>query len=521
VKTTTNSLVAKAKGFAVPAGAAATLLLTASFLLGRGTAQTAASDPPPLNTSTLSPLISVDNAVEAIAARITPAVVTVYVTAKASPDQGEQQNGGGFGGIPPQDLPPGFRFFFGPGNGQGQQQQPQYEHAVGSGVIISPDGYIITNHHVVDGATQIKVTLDDRRIFPARVVGIDKLNDLAIIKINATDLPTATWGDSTRLKPGETVLAFGNPFGSFEFSVTRGIVSAVNRANPYETNRRTPGDFIQTDAAINPGNSGGPLVDSYGRVVGIDTFIISDSGSFAGAGFAIPSQIAEASANQIIKTGTVRHGYLGISIEDVTPENASFFDVPNASGAIVGEVTPGSPADQGGMKRGDVVREINGRTIDNASALQVTVSEMAPGTPIHLDVLRDGKPVTLNVTVGEFHANGEQAENGESGQSQHARLGMSVQNLTPDLRQQLNVPTNIQGVAIQSVRSGSGADAAGLAPGNVIMQVNRHPVTSAEEFVNQIHAIPAGKNILLLVWSQGGTGYVVVQPNENGSNNSQ
>ena len=192
--------------------------------------------------------------------------------------------------------------------------------------------------------------MHDRRVFPAKLVGVDKLNDLAVIKIDATNLPSIAWGDSTKLHPGQTVLAFGSPFGYFQFSVTRGIVSALDRPNPYSDDPRKPGDFIQTDAAINPGNSGGPLVNAHGELIGINTFIISDNGSFAGAGFAIPSQIAEASADSIIKTGTVHHGYLGISMNDVTPDNASFFDLPDATGAIISQVTPDSPASHAGLK---------------------------------------------------------------------------------------------------------------------------------------------------------------------------
>ena len=228
--------------------------------------------------------------------------------------------------------------------------QPQVEHGVGSGVIISPDGYIVTNDHVVDGATEMRVTLDDRRVYTAKLVGVDKLNDVAVIKIDANNLPSVPWGDSTTLRPGQTVLAFGNPFGNFPFTVTRGIVSGLNRPNPYRDDPRKPGAFIQTDAAINPGNSGGPLVDAHGEVVGINTFIISGSGSFAGAGFAIPSQIVRASAESIIKNGTVHHGYLGIGMNDVTPDNAGFFNLPDATGAIVSEVTPDSPAGRAGLE---------------------------------------------------------------------------------------------------------------------------------------------------------------------------
>jgi serine protease Do len=215
----------------------------------------------------------------------------------------------------------------------------------------------VTNDHVVDGATNIKVTLNDRRILNGKVVGVDKLNDIAVIKVNATNLPSIAWGDSTKLQPGQTVLAFGSPFGYFQFSVTRGIVSAVNRPNPYSDDPRKPGNFIQTDAAINPGNSGGALVNAHGELIGINTFIITNNGAFAGAGFAIPSQIVRASAEQLIKSGKVEHGYLGIGMNDVTPENAHFFNLEDASGAIVSQVTPDSPASRGGLQQGDVITQ--------------------------------------------------------------------------------------------------------------------------------------------------------------------
>jgi serine protease Do len=515
---TTNSLVARMKKLAVPAGILATLLFSLAFFFDHSRADAAASGP--LDDSSVNSLVALDNAVEAVAARVTPAVVNVAVTSRVTPDAQSTGEGQGFGGINPQDLPPGFRqFFFGPnGRGMNMNPQPQIEHGVGSGVIISPDGYIVTNDHVVDGATQMRVTLDDRRVFNARLVGIDKLNDVAVIKIDARDLPSVPWGDSAKLRPGETVLAFGNPFGNFPFTVTRGIVSGLNRPNPYSDDPRKPGAFIQTDAAINPGNSGGPLVDAHGEVVGINTFIISGSGSFAGAGFAIPSQIARASAESIIKSGTVHHGYLGISMNDVTPDNAGFFNLPDATGAIVSQVTPDSPASRAGLQSGDVLRELNGKKIANGSALQVAVSETAPGTAIELGILRDGKPETIHVTVGEFHNDKtEEAEN--SGPGEHrGRLGLSVANLSPDLRQQLNVPDRVHGVAIQNVRAGSPADDAGLAPGDVILEVNRHPVEDAENFMNEVHSLPAGKDILLLVWSNGGASYRVVHPDQNSQN---
>jgi serine protease Do len=506
----TKSLVARARRILIPAGCASALVLTAALALNHSMAHAAIGEAAPLNESAVSPLVALDNAVEAVAARVTPAVVNVAVTARVTGDSDE--DGGNtqqFGGIPPQDLPPGLQQFFGQGGRMGKPQ-PQIEHGIGSGVIVSPDGYIVTNNHVVDGATQIRVTLNDRRVFPAKVIGVDKLNDLAVIKIDAHNLTSIAWGDSTNVKPGETVLAFGNPFGNFPFTVTRGIVSGINRPNPYNNDARKPGAFIQTDAAINPGNSGGPLVNAYGELIGIDTFIISDSGSFAGAGFAIPSQIVKATAESIIKNGTVHHGYLGISMNDVTPENSGFFNLPDASGAIVSQVSPDSPASHAGVERGDVLRQLNGQNIANSSALQVAVSEMAPGASIELGILRNGKPMTLKVTVGEYHKDGaEEAGNNGPGDGK-GKLGIGVDNLNADLRQQFNVPEQVKGAVIESVRPGSPADDAGLAPGDVILEVNRKPVQDADGCVNAIHAAPDGKDILLLVWANGGTSYRVL-----------
>ncbi len=525
MSTSTNSLVAKTKRLAVPAGAVAVLLLAFAFLLGHNPAQAAtnvaaANAATPLDDNSVSSLVALDNAVEAVAARVTPAVVNVAVTAKASSVQVDNDEDGQGPGSPEDALPPEFKRFFGNGRGQFRIQPPgnQFERGIGSGIIISPDGYIVTNNHVAGDATQIKVTLNDRRVFTAKLVGVDKLNDLAVIKIDAKNLTSVAWGDSTRLRPGQTVLAFGSPFGYFQFSVTRGIVSAVNRPNPYSDDPRKPGAYIQTDAAINQGNSGGPLVNAHGELVGINTFIITNNGSFAGAGFAIPSQIVKASAEAIMKDGTVHHGYLGISMNDVTPENSSFFSLPDATGAIVSQVTPDSPASRAGLKSGDVLRELNGSKIINGSALQVAVSQIAPGNSIALGILRDGKPETINVKVGEFKAETEVAENAASGKHERGRLGVAVNDLTSDMRSQLNIPSSVNGAAVQSVRPASPADDAGLAPGDVILEVNRHPVESAEKFASAVHSAPDGKDILLLVWSRGGTTYRVVHPDQSKEN---
>ena len=501
----TKELVAKARMLAAPAAVAAAFILGAAFFAGHSSVRAAS----PMDDESVSALTALDRAMEAVASRVTPAVVNVAVTAKSS---NELSAGGG----QMQDLPPGFRQFFGPM--LPQQNQPQIEHGVGSGIIISSDGYIVTNNHVVDGATDIKVTLNDRRILNAKVIGTDKLTDLAVIKVNASDLPTIVWGDSTKLQPGQTVLAFGSPFGYFQFSVTRGIVSAVNRRNPYSDDARKPGNYIQTDAAINPGNSGGPLVDARGELVGINTFIISNGGSFAGAGFAIPSQIVRATTDQLIKHGKVEHGYLGISINDVTPANAHFFSMQDASGAIVAQVTPDSPASRGGLRTGDVITEINGQKVRNGSDLQVEVSEMTPGTKASLGIVRDGKPVKLDLTVGQFQGKNEEASNESDDSSNSGRLGLAVADLTPEARQQANVPDHVHGVVVQNVRPASPAEEAGIQPGDVIVELNRKPLESASQFANEVHQNRDGKDLLLLVWSKGNASYRTVHPEQGNQN---
>jgi serine protease Do len=520
----TNELVGKRRlGFS--AGALLTVALAVSVFCHESSGK-AATVPSPLDDNSVAALTALDNAVESVATRVSPAVVNVAVTSKGSEEEQSSAQMDGQG----QGLPPGFAQFFGPNGpfggqgtpGQGrrgrQQQEQPLEHGIGSGIIISPDGYIVTNNHVVDGAMQIKVTLNDRRVMDAKLIGTDKLTDLAVIKIDGHNLPSLAWGDSTKLRPGQTVLAFGSPFGYFQDSVTRGIVSAVNRQNPYSDDARKPGGFIQTDAAINPGNSGGALVDAHGELVGINTFIISNSGSFAGAGFAIPAQIAKATANQLIAHGSVHHGYLGISMNDVTPENAQFFNLKDATGAIVAQVSPDSPASRAGLKSGDVIDQLNGHKILDGSALQVAVSQDQPGETIQLGILRNGQQQTVSVKVGEYQKPGMQTAENTSGDGSGntGKLGLAVDDLNSDARQQLNVPAEMHGAAVANVRPGSPADNAGLAPGDVVLEVNRHAVASAEQFSNAVHANPAGKDLLLLVWSKGNASYRVLHsPNSS------
>ena len=510
----TNELVIKSRKLALPASLTAAAVVGAALFVHQNNVPVAAETVTPLDNNSVAALTALDHAMESLAARVTPAIVNVAVTSKVG-----RAARGYAGGRTSRICPQGLGQFFGFGNGgrhMQMPQQPELQHGIGSGVIISPDGYIMTNNHVVDGATQIKVTLHDRRVVNAKVIGRDKLTDLAVIKIDAHDLPTIQWGDSSKLQPGQTVLAFGNPFGYFQFSVTRGIVSAVNRQNPYSDDPRKLGGYIQTDAAINPGNSGGALVDAHGDLVGINTFIISNSGSFAGAGFAIPEQIAKATADQIIKTGSVHHGYLGISMNDVTPANAHFFNLNEASGAIVAQVTPDSPASRAGLKNGDVIDQLNGQKVSNGSALQMAIADVPPGTKVQLGILRNGHPQTVDLTVGEYRGNSQVADNDDAnGTASHGgKLGLAMSDLTPDVRQQLNLPENVKGAAIQSVRPGSPAEDAGLQPGDVIVQVNRHDVDSASQAVASVHSIPSGQDVLLLVWSKGGESYRVLHPDQ-------
>lgn len=499
---TTNLLVTKARKSAVA-------LTLVALMSGGGASALFAQNAPALDEGSIAPLTALDKAMESVAARVTPAVVTISVTAKVTEDA--QQNG-----IPQGMLPPGFQFFF--GNPQGRQQpQERVEHGVGSGVIFTSDGYIVTNAHVVNNATKIQVTMNDQRAYTAKLIGIDKLNDLAVIKIEAKNLVPIAWGDSTKLRPGQTVLAFGSPFGMFQFSVTRGIISALDRPN-MDSNRSKPGQFIQTDAAINPGNSGGPLVNAHGELIGINTFIYSGSGSFAGAGFAIPSRTVKTIAEALMKDGVVHHGFIGVTLAPMTADLAEQFNLPDVSGAVIGEVRKNSPASKAGLKYDDVIRALNGNKVTTSSALQAELSQTAPGTEVSLGILREGKPQTLKIKVGELDAKTENPEENTEDDAKPGKIGVTIAPIDDDARQQLQLPEEIKGVVVTEVRQGSPADDAGLAQGDVILEVNHHAVTSTDAFAKEVHATTAGKTILLRVWSHGGIGYRVVHPEAKNEN---
>ena len=471
-------------------------------------AAAAAPSAAPLDVDSVSSLLALDKAMETVAARVTPAVVNVTVTSRTKSDTAGKEVPDDMQQFFGQSTP--FGQFFGP---RMRPRQPDIEHGMGSGVVISPDGYIVTNNHVVDGAVDIRVTTSNRRVMKAKLVGTDPLTDLAVLKVSASDLASAPWGDSKEVRPGQTVLAFGNPYG-FRFTVTRGIVSAVNRANPDPTDRSKPGEFIQTDAAINPGNSGGPLVDARGQIVGINTFLISSSGSFSGMGFAIPSQIVRPTVEALIRDGKVSHGHIGIGISDVTPENAKFFDDSNASGGVVTEVEPDSPGAKAGLQIGDVITEIDGQKISDAGELQVLIGQKQPGTKVSLRVLRDGKSMTVPVTLEELGKHSAEGSDNSGKSEGKMRWGVGLANLTPELRDQLQAPREIHGALIEQVQPGSSADNAGLQRGDIILEVNRHKVQSASEVKEALSNVPKGQDALLLVWSNGGNTFRVLHSPE-------
>ena len=491
----------------VPAMAIALALsLTTYEFIKPAYARGAAASPTamPLDDNSVSALLSLDQAMETLAARVTPAVVNVAVTSHSKTEVADGQMPDMPEGIPPMFAP----FFNHPG-----RQQSQIEHGIGSGVLISPDGYIVTNNHVIDGAVDIRVTLKDRRIMTAKLIGADPLTDLAVIKVDGTNLPNAPWGNSTSLRPGQTVLAFGNPFG-FRFTVTRGIVSGLNRPNPFSRNGRAPGSFIQTDAAINPGNSGGPLVDARGEVIGINTFLVSNSDSFSGMGFAIPSQIVQPTVEALIRSGKVHHGYMGIGISDVTPENAKFFHVENNEGAVVTQVEDGSPAAKAGLKVGDVITELDGQKVSDASQLQIEVGQKEPGSSIKLGVLRDGKTIGVPVTLEEMGSRDHEGKEVGSNSNGKPRWGLGLTDMTPELREQLQASGDVHGAVVEQVQPGSAADNAGLERGNVIVEVDRHPVQTAADVQKALAAVPKGQDVLVLVWSNGGNTFRVLHSAE-------
>ncbi|HLY59724.1 MAG TPA: DegQ family serine endoprotease [Terriglobia bacterium] len=448
-------------------------------------------DGPDINT-----LESQNHAYERIAETVTPAIVSIQSTQVVKVQQSPMFND------------PLFRQFF--GNAFPNVPREQKEHALGSGVIVTPDGYIVTNNHVIKNASDIEVKLADTRTFKGKVVGSDPLTDVAVVKIDAHNLKTASVGDSSTLHVGDIVMAFGDPFG-FDFTVTRGAVSALGRQAP-EANMVA--NYIQTDAAINPGNSGGPLVNVHGQVVGINTWIVPGSGpggegASIGIGFAVPSNTVRQVMEGLVKNGKVTRGWLGVGVNVLTPDLARQFNIPDTSGALVEQVTPDSPADKAGVKQGDVIRKMDGQAIADSTQLTGLVTNLAPGQVVTLEVVRDGKPMTIRITLAE-RPNDLSASNSPGGLSQGALRGIAVQALTPSLRQELGLSARVTGVVISQIDPNSPAAQAGVQEGDVIESINRQAVNSVPEFDRLARS--AKGQVLVYINRQGSGGFLTISP---------
>ena len=405
-------------------------------------------------------------------------------------------------------MDPFFRQFFGDDDGapfgsNGRAPRQQREQGVGSGVIVSPEGYILTNNHVVDGATDVRVTLSDKREFKARIVGTDPKTDLAVLKIDAGNLPAVVIGDSDKVQVGDYALAVGNPFG-LGGTVTMGIVSATGRGNlgieDYE-------DFIQTDAPINPGNSGGALVNDHGDLIGINTAILSHSEGNQGIGFAIPVAVARNVTDQILRNGKVTRAYLGVMSEEVTPALAKAFHENEPGGALVAEVTPGSPASHAGIEKGDIILSVNGKPISDSPQLRMTISLMQPGSPVSLKLLRDGAEREVSARLEEMPIETAKAEK-EPDESPTGMEGVSVEDVSARNARQLRLPPDAAGVVVTGVDPGSLAAVNGLKPGDVIVEVNRKPVRNTAEFEQALQH--STTETLLLIKRHGSTLYLAV-----------
>ena len=429
-----------------------------------------------------------------LAERVNPAVVNIRTTTTLK-----------FHGSP-------FRHFFGPEQGPFGDffhhffgdipDREMKQQSLGSGFIIDKDGFIITNNHVVEGADEIKVKLADGREFRARVVGRDTKTDLALIKISSLfkDLPVLPLGDSDKMRVGDWVLAVGNPFG-LGHTVTQGIISATGRAigsGPYD-------DFLQTDAPINPGNSGGPLINLKGEVIGINSAIIQ---SGQGIGFAIPSNIAKDVTSQLKDKGKVVRGWIGVSIQSVTPEIAESFGMKEPKGALVSDVVPGGPAEKSGIKRGDIILAFNGKTVRTSSELPFIVAQTSIGKTAEVTVLRGGKEMGLKVTVEELTE--QRAAASSQMESPETNLGMQIAPITPEIQNELGIRDKA-GLVVINVAPGSPADDGGIQPGDILKEINHRPVKSVSDYNDALGKTERNKPILLLMKRGGQTFYVSIK----------
>jgi serine protease Do len=497
---------------ALPLRTALTVALLATTALGGYAVGNAglAADPAPQAPAAIQPSVTARMPDFAdLVAQVKPAVLSITTKLRATP---AAEQGG--------TLPFPFGIPGMPGM-QGVMPRSQPMEARGSGFLIDADGTVVTNNHVVKGATSIHVTLDDGTVLPARVIGTDPGTDLAVLKINAGHkLPFIQLGDSAQVRPGQWVVAMGNPYG-LGGTVTAGIVSARGRdigEGPYD-------QFIQIDAPINRGNSGGPLFTQDGKVIGINTAILSPSGGSIGIGFAIPSNTVKQVVDQLQHGGHVTRGFLGVEAQPVNSDMAAALHLPQQAdksdgvGALVAAVEPESPAAHAGLEPGDVITEVGGKPVANARDLALKVADLKPGAQVELSVVRDGTSRTMNATIATKQ-DGQTADSNSDGGGQ-ARIGLALQSLTPDLRDQLEVPEQTRGAVVTQVEPGSPAQQAGLRPGDVVVGVGTHSVSSAEEAVSAIHSAAAAHHaVALRIMRNGHAAFVAVDMSKN-SNSDQ
>lgn len=471
------------------------LLLLIAVVLGSGIStpdSTTFAREKTVSQDTIKFLGKLSDALAEVADVVRPSVVNISTTSTITMEEN-----------PEGDLfnDPLFRRFF--GDQFGHQKRKYKSAALGSGVIVTDNGYILTNNHVVKGAEEIKVILSDKREFKGKIVGTDPRTDLAVIKINAKDLPEAKLGDSAKLKTGDIVLAVGTPFG-LNSTVTLGIVSAVGRSNVGIADFE---DFIQTDAAINPGNSGGALVNTNGEVVGINTAIFSTSGGYMGVGFSIPSDMAKTVMDSIIKHGKVVRGWLGVSIQDLTPDIAKSLGIKQQTGALIADVVKDSPAEKAGLKRGDVVVSLNGKPVEDSTSLRNMVSAAVPGKTVELKIIREGKEQSVTATLAEF----KERKAVKKVEYDNVLKGLTVQELTASLRDQIGVPENMNGVVITNIGTDSPAQGI-LQAGDVVLEVNRHDIKNLSDYDQFVSKIGEKDPVLLLIYREGGTIYITLRP---------
>lgn len=458
-----------------------------------------------ISPKTVEILTQLSDAQSEVAAIATPSVVNISTTRVI-----KTREDGAF------DLfnDPFFRRFFGDQVPHPNIPKEHKEQSLGSGVIVSEDGYIITNNHVIEKAQEIKVLLLNKKDYKANVIGADPKTDIAVIKIEATGLPALPWGDSNKLRVGEIVFAIGNPFGLNQ-TVTMGVISAVGRANvgiaDYE-------DFIQTDAAINPGNSGGALINAKGELIGINTAILSRTGGYQGIGFAVPSSMARQVMDSLVKYKKVVRGWLGVSIQDITSDLAEEFGVKDLKGALVSGVMKGSPADKAGIRQGDVILRYNDRDVEDTGHLRNMVSQTPIGTTVKIKLLRQKKEIEVEVTVIELTKKTAEAsaENDESGEpaevESNALSGLAVRQLTPELARHFGYEADEKGVVVVKVDPASRIYEAGIRPGDVILQVNQKNTETLADYKKAASRLKAKERLLLLVRRKGQDLFVTIKP---------